>query len=54
MLDFSKIFTNLESVIPTYTFSFSPIATENIFYNDYHPPDHLKQPLYILHQVFQI
>ena len=53
-LNFFKSVTFLPIVFSTYSFSFQPAFDKNIAYNDYQPPDKLKQPLYILHRVFRI
>ncbi len=41
-------------IVAAYRFSFQSSDAEDTAYNDYHPPDKIKQPLYILQQVFRI
>lgn len=49
-----KSFDFRPALLSTFAFHYQPTFVENVLYNSHHPPNNLKQPLYILNQVFRI
>ena len=52
--DFNKNLKIQPEVAITSTNVFQPVIIVNSFFNNHHPPDQVKQELYLLNQVFRI